>query len=224
MKDALQRVAVLAVHVIAAVFPMLLGWGLTDWRGFLSQPARAGLLAAVLAGAGLLLVLKIDLDPLRIGAGATPGQGKQLLLLLLASIGLLLWLPWADRAGVEVLDSVSVRWVGLGMCIAGGAIRILALRRLGQQFSAYVTLQPEHRLVEEGIYAWIRHPLYLSLLFAGPGVALLFRSELAWPILLVALLFVANRIRSEETLLASHFGVAFSRYRARTWALLPRIY
>ena len=110
------------------------------------------------------------------------------------------------------------------MCIAGGAIRILALRRLGQQFSAYVTLQPEHRLVEEGIYAWIRHPLYLSLLFAGPGVALLFRSELAWPILLVALLFVANRIRSEETLLASHFGVAFSRYRARTWALLPRIY
>ena len=108
--------------------------------------------------------------------------------------------------------------------MVGGAIRVLALRRLGEQFSAYVTLQPGHRLVEEGIYARIRHPLYLSLVLAGPGVALVFRSQLVWPILCVAVLFVAERIRREEALLASHFGASFSRYRARTWALLPHVY
>jgi protein-S-isoprenylcysteine O-methyltransferase Ste14 len=122
------------------------------------------------------------------------------------------------------MDSTLARWLGLGMCVAGGAIRLLALRRLGQQFSAYVTLQAEHRLVEDGIYAWIRHPLYLSLLLAGPGVALVFRNELAWPILFVAFVFVAGRIRREEAMLGSHFGAQFSRYRARTWALMPHIY
>lgn len=224
MNSWLHRFALLAVHVIAALLPMLLGWGVSSWRSFLAEPARAGLVAAILGGAWLLLVLRIDLNPLRCGESFARGQAILLLVLLAASLGLLVWLPWADRAGIAVFRPPFVRWLGLGMCMAGGAIRLLALRRLGEHFSAYVTLQPGHRLVEDGIYAWIRHPLYLSLLLAGPGVALVFRSELVWPIFVVALVFVTDRIRKEETLLASHFGGNFARYRARTWALLPHIY
>ena len=101
---------------------------------------------------------------------------------------------------------------------------MLALSSLGSQFSAFVTLQSGHELVEHGIYAWIRHPLYLSLLLAGPGLTLVFRSQLVWPVLFGAWLFVANRIAREEALLASHFGSRFRGYRARTWALVPLLY
>jgi len=224
MNSFCPRIASLVIHVIAVLLPMLLGWGVSDWRGFLAEPARAAFLAEILAGAGLLLVLQIDLNPLRTGEDFTAGQGKLLLALAVASLLLLVWLPWADREGVAVFHAAFVRWLGLGLCTAAGSIRLLALRHLGPHFSAYVTLQPEHRLVQEGIYARIRHPLYLSLLLAGPGVALVFRSQVVWPILFATILFVADRIRKEEILLASHFGVNFSLYRARTWALLPRIY
>ncbi len=223
MNTSCSRMASLAIHVIAVLLPMLLGWGVNDWRGFLADPARSAFLAAILAGGGLLLLLKIDFNPLRTGEDFV-GQGKLLLALVVASLLLLVWLPWADREGLAVFHAAFVRWLGLALCIAAGSIRVLALLHLGPHFSAYVTLQPEHRLVQEGIYARIRHPLYLSLLLAGPGVALVFRSELVWPILFVAILFVADRIRKEEILLASHFGANFSLYRARTWALLPPIY
>jgi protein-S-isoprenylcysteine O-methyltransferase Ste14 len=224
MNNSQRRIAILLLHVIAVLLPMLLGWGMYDWRGFLAEPARAALFAAILAGAVMLLLLKMDLNPLRNGHESDSAQGKLLLMLLIASLGLLVWLSRADRVGIAVFHSALVRWLGLGMCVIGAAIRVLALRRLGPQFSAYVTLQHRHRLIKRGIYGRIRHPLYLSLLLAGPGVALVFRSHLVWPILFVALVFIVDRIRREEALLASHFGASFSRYRARTWALLPRIY
>jgi protein-S-isoprenylcysteine O-methyltransferase Ste14 len=106
----------------------------------------------------------------------------------------------------------------------GVAVRLLALQKLGKQFSAYVTLQEEHELVQSGIYGIVRHPLYLSLLLAGPGFALIFRSLLVWPILALTLAFITTRIRQEERLLAAEFGAAFYQYRNRTWTLLPFVF
>jgi protein-S-isoprenylcysteine O-methyltransferase Ste14 len=97
----------------------------------------------------------------------------------------------------------------------------MALQQLGRYFSAYVTLQDEHRLIQSGIYGVIRHPLYLSLLLAAPGFALVFSSALLAPILALTVLFVSVRISQEERLLKLQFGQSFSEYRRRTWALIP---
>jgi protein-S-isoprenylcysteine O-methyltransferase Ste14 len=35
---------------------------------------------------------------------------------------------------------------------------------------------------------------------------------------------ILGRIRSEERLLASHFGAEYEAYRARTWHLVPGVY
>jgi protein-S-isoprenylcysteine O-methyltransferase Ste14 len=78
-------------------------------------------------------------------------------------------------------------------------------------------------LVRSGIYGVIRHPLYLSLLLAGPGFALVFKSLLALPITIAALVFVSVRIRQEENLLATEFGDDFRDYRNRSWALIPPV-
>jgi protein-S-isoprenylcysteine O-methyltransferase Ste14 len=220
----LRRVVTLLLHLSLAILVLLVGWGFAKVQTFWEEPARCALLIGMFCGACAVFLLRIDLDPLRKGESLHAGQDWLLLGLAIASILLLLWLPHADRAGIWVLHASFVRWLGLALCLAGGMIRVVALHCLGPQFSAYVTIQSNHRLVEDGIYARIRHPLYLSLLLAGPGLALVFRSQLAWPIAAAAVTFVMNRIELEESLLASHFGTRFSVYRARTWALLPLIY
>jgi protein-S-isoprenylcysteine O-methyltransferase Ste14 len=140
------------------------------------------------------------------------------------SLFLIWFLAFADRRHFLTFTHKSwLRYVGLGLCGSGVVVRLLALMKLGRQFSAYVTLQVDHQLVQSGIYGRIRHPLYLSLLLAAPGFALVFASVLVWPILVVTLVFVIRRICQEERLLELRFGVEFLEYRKRVGALLPRI-
>jgi protein-S-isoprenylcysteine O-methyltransferase Ste14 len=217
----LRRTLTLLVHLAAALAPMALGWGVGDLPQFFANPARAGLVAAVCAGALEILILRIDLNPLRANPAKARIESWMLATMAAASILLLAFLPYADHHHILEISGAAARWLGLILCATGGVIRILALRQLGPQFSAYVTLQPEHQLVQSGIYARIRHPLYLSLLLAGPGVALVFASKLVWPILTVTVFFVANRIDLEEALLAEHFGEQFDGYRRSSSTLLP---
>jgi protein-S-isoprenylcysteine O-methyltransferase Ste14 len=107
------------------------------------------------------------------------------------------------------------------MCALGIAVRLVALKALGPWFSAYVTLQPGHRLVREGIYRRLRHPLYLSLAIGPAGMALVFKSVLALPIFLLAIAFIQDRIRKEERLLAKRFGAEFEEYCRASWRLVP---
>jgi len=79
-------------------------------------------------------------------------------------------------------------------------------------------------LVTTGIYRHVRNPSYLGLLVSSIGWALVFRAGLGVLIASLQLIPLLARIRSEEQLLADHFGVEYESYSARTWRLLPRIY
>ena len=213
----------LMLQAVPGVVLMGLGWGWRDLRAFLQDPARAGLLLVLLAAAAIASAMNLNLHPLRRGTAAAPRQTLQLAILAMLSLFLLWFLPFADRRSIWTMHAELWRYVGLALCAAGAAIRIAALRSLNEFFSAYVTLQPNHRLVQSGIYRSIRHPLYLSLLLAPVGVALVFKSWLALPIQLLAVIFVAERIGQEESLLAARFGDEWKNYRARTWKLIPRL-
>ena len=66
----------------------------------------------------------------------------------MVSVGLWLFLPYGDRRGVLVFSAEDwVRYLGLMLAVAGMAVRVLGLRELGRQFSIYVTLQKDHKLV-----------------------------------------------------------------------------
>ncbi len=214
---------VTSLQVAAGLALMFAGWGWRDLPRFFGDPARAGLVALVVAGAAFAVGLQVETQPLRKGLFPTGTQGVQLGILLLASLFLLWFLPFADRRNVLTFHSRSARYVGVALCGIGGMVRIFALRQLGRQFSAYVTLQPQHRLVQSGIYRSIRHPLYLSLLLAPAGIAMIFASWLAIPIFAASAVFAGDRIRKEEELLARGFGGEFFAYRRRTWMLIPHL-
>lgn len=216
---------ILVAQLLPGVVLVLYGWGFDDLPAFFINPARTGLAAAIFAGAVGAAVWGVELHPVRRGSMPVGRQSLQLGILLLLSLFLLWFLPFADRRRILTIQQHywhnCWRYVGLLLCCAGITTRLLALKALGKFFSAYVTLQPNHRLVKEGIYGRIRHPLYLSLLLAPTGVALVFDSWLALPILVLSAIFVFDRIRKEERLLAAHFGRQFEEYRLRTWKVIP---
>ena len=79
-------------------------------------------------------------------------------------------------------------------------------------------------MVTDGIFGVVRNPSYLGLIVSMVGWGPSFRSVLG---VILAALFIpvlVGRIRSEERLLAGHFGEAYEAYRARTWRLVPYLY
>jgi protein-S-isoprenylcysteine O-methyltransferase Ste14 len=75
----------------------------------------------------------------------------------------------------------------------------------------------------DGIYRTIRNPSYLGLLLLSLGWALAFRSMAGVLLVVLMLIPLVARIRSEEALLRSQFGARYDDYCARTWRLIPGV-
>jgi protein-S-isoprenylcysteine O-methyltransferase Ste14 len=135
------------------------------------------------------------------------------------------YLPaYTDRKEFWSLDGDAIRWLGVVLFAAGGALRIWPVFVLGHRFSGLVAIQPGHALVTTGLYCVVRHPSYLGLLVNSLGWALAFRSGVG--LLLTALLIplLVARIRAEERLLRSQFGGEYEVYCCRTSRLIPGFY
>jgi protein-S-isoprenylcysteine O-methyltransferase Ste14 len=131
---------------------------------------------------------------------------------------------YSDRVNVWTLEGGAVRWIGVALFVAGGALRLAPVFLLGKRFSGLVAIQPGHTLVTGGLYRVIRNPSYLGLLINGLGWSLAFRSLAG--IVLTALLLppLVARMHAEEKLLHDQFGDEYDAYRARTWRLIPGVY
>jgi protein-S-isoprenylcysteine O-methyltransferase Ste14 len=122
-----------------------------------------------------------------------------------------------------VPDLASVAWGGIFLTSLGVAVAIWARYCLGQYWSARVTLKEDHRLIQSGPYAYIRHPIYTGMLLATLGTALVVGE---WRGILAVGLALASHSRKafrEEALLAGEFGNEYAEYRQRTGFLFPRL-
>jgi protein-S-isoprenylcysteine O-methyltransferase Ste14 len=197
----------------------ILGWG--GWTAFFAHPALGALAVALAVLAGVSLCADGNLSP-----GVREDRGNRWVIGALTLIGLLAaYLPaYTDRQAFWTIDGEPMRWLGVGLFAAGGALRLLPVFVLGRRFSGLVAIQPGHTLVTSGVYGVIRHPSYLGLLVNALGWALTFRAGLG--VLLTALMIppLLARIRAEERLLRTQFGDEYRAYCARTARLIPGIY
>jgi protein-S-isoprenylcysteine O-methyltransferase Ste14 len=204
----------------AAYFGLaVLGWG--GPTAFFSHAALVALALAVAVLAGASLFAGGNLSP-----GLREDRGNRWVIVAFALIGLLdAYLPaYTDRKELWTMDGDTIRWIGIVLFAAGGALRIWPVFVLGHRFSGLVAIQPGHTLVTGGVYGIIRHPSYLGLLVNSLGWGLAFRSGVG--VLLTALLVppLLARIRAEERLLRTQFGDEYDAYRARTSRLIPGLY
>ena len=197
----------------------ILGWG--GFAAFFSHPALTALAIVLFALSGAALFAGGNLSP-----GEREDRSNRWVLVAFGLIGLLDgYLPaYTDRREFWTLDGDTVRWLGVVLFAAGGALRLWPVFVLGRRFSGLVAIQPGHTLVTSGIYSVIRHPSYLGLLVNSLGWGLAFRSGVG--VLLTALTIppLLARIHAEERLLRTQFGSEYDAYRARTSRLIPGLY
>jgi protein-S-isoprenylcysteine O-methyltransferase Ste14 len=219
MMTPAARLTLIVIGTVAYLGIAVLGRG--GFAAFFSYPALIALAIVFFALSGAALFAGGNLSP-----GEREDRGNRWVIGALGLIGLLAaYLPaYTDRKEFWTLDGDAIRWLGVALFAAGGALRIWPVFVLGRRFSGLVAIQPGHTLVTSGVYGVIRHPSYLGLFVNSLGWGLAFRSGVG--LLLAALTIppLLARIRAEETLLRAQFGAEYDAYRARTSRLIPGLY
>ncbi len=118
------------------------------------------------------------------------------------------------------IDASTDLLLGQALQIAAVGLQIGAVLSLNRSFG----LLPAHRGVRsDGLYRWVRHPLYSTYLVAHTGYLI---SNLSWANVLVVFtgtVFQVVRILQEEQLLL-HYP-EYERYSGTTrWRLIPAVW
>lgn len=118
----------------------------------------------------------------------------------------------------------SFRICGIFMALTGIYLFWYSNKLLGKNYNGTLRINHNHTLVTDGIYQYIRHPIYLSLFVFRIGVFLISSNYLigiSFIFLLSVIVF--TRLKKEENMLIEEFGQEYIDYREKTGALLPRI-
>jgi protein-S-isoprenylcysteine O-methyltransferase Ste14 len=126
-------------------------------------------------------------------------------------------LYWETTPGIAFM-------VGGGLALlAATYVRARAHLDLGRAFSMFLDEDPERRLVRTGLYATIRHPLYLANILLFVGCPLFLEARLTWFATAIGIVGVLVRIRLEERFLNEQMP-EYTEYQQQTWKLIPHLY
>ncbi len=131
----------------------------------------------------------------------------------------------ASNLRLLIYSQAVFQYTGILLILVGVLLRIAAVVSLGKYFTVDVTIRQRHRLKEDGMYTYIRHPSYAASLlsFIGFGVAL--NNWLSLGLITVAILTVfIRRMNIEEAVLTRQFGEEYLSYKAKTKRLIPFVY
>jgi protein-S-isoprenylcysteine O-methyltransferase Ste14 len=116
-----------------------------------------------------------------------------------------------------------VEWLGFAVECVGIGFAIVARETLGKLWSGAVTLKEGHRIIRQGPYALVRHPIYTGILPGFVGATIAHGQLRALLSLFLAAACFQRKIQLEERLLVGHFGDEYRDYRRQVRALIPFI-
>lgn len=82
---------------------------------------------------------------------------------------------------------------------------------------------PPERIVDTGIYAWTRNPMYLGHLIFILGLAIAFLSIPAAILFIFHIFWFQRRVREDEVRLTAQFGDAYAAYAAKVKRWIPGV-
>jgi protein-S-isoprenylcysteine O-methyltransferase Ste14 len=119
--------------------------------------------------------------------------------------------------------------LGLAMLVFGGYFRFMSRRQLMRAGltmlgSSRLVIAEGQRLVTDGLYRSIRHPLYLGEITRNLGFTLILTSGYGFALVFLGSVFLFFRMQREERMMLNEFGDKYREYMKRTWRLIPHIY
>jgi protein-S-isoprenylcysteine O-methyltransferase Ste14 len=119
----------------------------------------------------------------------------------------------------------AMAWLGLAVFVASLWLFYRVHRELGRNWSDSLEVREQHALVTDGLYRYVRHPMYTAFFMWAVAQALLLPNWIAGPAGLVGFgtLFLF-RVGREEQMMLDSFGDDYRAYMKRTARLIPGIY
>ncbi|MCD4847393.1 MAG: isoprenylcysteine carboxylmethyltransferase family protein [Candidatus Aegiribacteria sp.] len=154
---------------------------------------------------------------------------REKFLVFIAGIGMMLmpmiciFTPWLDSFNMDLPD--PVRWIGLTGFGFGLVLFWRVHKTLGRNWSPILEIRRNHKLITDGPYKYIRHPMYTQiwiwvicqwLVLSNWIVGIV--GVLAWTILYII------RIPEEEKMMIEEFGQQYEDYITRSKRIIPGVY
>jgi protein-S-isoprenylcysteine O-methyltransferase Ste14 len=128
-------------------------------------------------------------------------------------------------AAVPFWNNFIVSYVGFVIYLSAGILVLVGRAQLGKFGSGELITERDHKLYTEGVYRYIRNPMYSGSLLGVIGFGLVFRSLLTLLIISIIYFIVFKmRIDEEERILTEKFGEEFAEYKKKSKKLIPFIY
>ncbi len=128
------------------------------------------------------------------------------------------WLSWSSVPLPNWL-----RWIGAAVGVVAVWLGYLSHRTLGSSLTPTLKTRESHQLVAQGIYGWMRHPMYTSIFTLLAAYFLLSANWLIGVLGLFYSLLIVERAGHEERMLLNVFGEEYRQYMRRTGRFSPRL-
>jgi len=114
--------------------------------------------------------------------------------------------------------------IGMVFIVVGLVVGVLALRKntLGN-FNIRPDIKEDCTLITDGIYAYIRHPMYTSVLVSTLGLTILYYNVFTLSVYAVLVLNMLIKMFYEESLWKCHSG-EYLEYTKNTSRLIPKVF
>jgi protein-S-isoprenylcysteine O-methyltransferase Ste14 len=158
-----------------------------------------------------------------------PEPARERALMLISLTGLFLIPAFYTITGIPGFADYTFRpvqaWLGVVVLVCAVALFFHSHRRLGRSWSVTLEIRENHGLVTDGIYRFVRHPMYSAYFLWTLSQALLLPNWIAGPAGLVGFgTLFAFRVRREEQMMLDAFGTAYAAYAARTKRIIPGVF
>ncbi|MBW2991655.1 isoprenylcysteine carboxylmethyltransferase family protein [Candidatus Woesearchaeota archaeon] len=115
-----------------------------------------------------------------------------------------------------------IGWVGAVLFFLAALMLWKVHLDLGRNWTPTPGIRKEHKLITDGIFKHIRHPMYSAhILWAIAQILMLHNWIAGYSFIITSLPFYIIRIRSEEKMMLEEFGDKYREYIKRTGRIFP---
>ena len=118
----------------------------------------------------------------------------------------------------------ALAWIGIIILAAFVWLFYKSHQQLGKNWSITLEIREEHKLVTDGLYRYVRHPMYSAFWLWAIAQAFIFPNWIAGfsGLVGVAILYF-SRVGKEEVMMQQTFGKAYDEYCAKTGRIFPKL-
>ncbi len=154
-------------------------------------------------------------------------KSLDIVLLGLSGIGMLMPLVYVFSCVLDFADYTLPDWIGwIGAVVFAMAVWLhwRSHADLGRNWTPTLGIRNEHVIVTQGVYKYIRHPMYAAhWLWAIAQVLMLHNWIAGYSFIVVAVPQYLIRVNDEEQMMVGQFGEEYRAYMERTGRMIPRL-